>query len=238
MPVARRPVVIFVVRWVVTLALLGGLAYGVRQLFTTARLRGAQEAADDAARSHGPRPRAATTTSAPAGAASTAPVATTTTQPLGISEPVTPSAIEASDTERDQPDSCGRPVHYDVANLVDGNVATAWRVAGDGEGATVTLTLPGRIHLTQVGLVPGYAKVDLCSNFDRFTQLRRIVSVTWHFDGEVSLPQTFKDRPEMQTLPVDVTTSTVTIEVRSTTSDPRLDATAISEVQLLGEPVA
>ena len=92
------------------------------------------------------------------------------------------------------------------------------------------------VHLTQVGLVPGYAKVDVCSNFDRFTQLRRVVSVTWHFDGEVAVPQTFKDRPEMQSVPVDVTTSTVTLEITATTPNPRLDAAAVSEVLLLGVP--
>ena len=228
--------VIFVARWVVTLALLAGLGYGVRQLFHTARLRGAQEVADDAARSRSSR--RSTTTTVASGPSTTAAAVTTTPAPLGATGPVTPSAAEASDTEQDQPDSCGRPVNYDVGNVIDGNITTAWRVAGDGVGATVTLTLPGRVHLTQVGLVPGYAKVDQCSNFDRFPQLRRVTAVTWHFDNEVSLPQSFKDRPEMQTMPVDVITSTVTVEIRSSTPNPRLDAVAISEVQLIGAPLA
>ena len=52
MPLSRRrAVAVFTARWVVTLAVLGGLAYGARQLFDTASLRGDQEASEDAVRS-------------------------------------------------------------------------------------------------------------------------------------------------------------------------------------------
>lgn len=231
----RRAAAVFVARWVVTLAVLGGLAYGARELFDTAQLRGDQEAADDAVRSATARNRRSTTTTAPSEATTTtaAAAATTTAAPVAVG-PIAPTALDASGTERDLPDSCGQPVNYAVGNIVDGNLATAWRVPGPGTGATVTFTLPGKVRLTEIGLVPGYAKVDLCSNFDRFTQMRRIVAVTWHFDDEVSLPQTFKDRPELQTMPVDVVTSTVTLEIRQTTGAPQLDATAVSEVRLVG----
>jgi hypothetical protein len=230
---------VFAARWIVTLAVLGGLAYGARQLFDTADLRGQQEATDDAARSTGGRNRRSTTTSVPADPAPTtsaAPAVSTTVSGLVAVGPVTPVGLEASGTERDLPDSCGQPVNYSVDNIVDGNLATAWRVPGAGTGATVTFALSGKLHLTEIGLVPGYAKVDLCSNFDRFTQMRRIVAVTWHFDDEVTLPQTFKDRPELQTMPIDVVTSTVTLEIRQTTGNPQLDATAVSEVRLVGAP--
>lgn len=239
MPLSRRrAVAIFVARWVVTLAVLGGLVYGARQLFDTADLKGAQEAADDASRSAAARDRRSTTTTVATEATTTtvavAPEATTTV-PVAAG-PIVPVGLTASGTERDLPDSCGQPVGYAVGNIVDGSLATAWRVPGPGTGATVTFTLPGKTRLTEIGLVPGYAKVDLCSNFDRFTQMRRIVAVTWHFDDEVTLPQTFKDRPELQTMPVDVVTSTVTLEIRQTTGAPQLDATAVSEVRLVGAP--
>jgi hypothetical protein len=211
-PVTRRDVAVFVLRWVVTLALLGAVVYGARRLFDEAEAKGAQEVVDDARRSANPR-RATT-------------------------GPIVPAGLVASGTERDLPDSCGQPVNYAVTNLVDGNLATAWRVAGPGSGATVTFTLPGSVRLTEIGLVPGYAKVDLCSNFDRFTQMRRITAVTWYFDGEVSVPQTFLDRPEMQTVPIDVVTSTVRLEILTTTGNPQLDATAVSEVRLVGAPAA
>lgn len=233
MAVSRRAVAIFVVRWIVTLAVLGGLVYGARQLFDTARLRGAQEASDDAARS-GTRNRRGTTTSS--AAPTTAPAVTTTTVATDVVGPVAAVSVEASDTEADKPDSCGRPVNYGVANLVDGTSSTAWRAPGDGVGAKIVLRLAGPTHLTQLGLVPGYAKVDQCSNLDRFTQLRRVTSVVWRFDGEVVLPQAFKDRPELQTMVVDVVTTTIEIEITGTTPNPRLDAVAISEVQLLGAP--
>lgn len=241
MPLSRRrAVAIFTARWVVTLAVLGGLAYGARQLFDTADRRGDREAADDAFRSATARNRRSTTTTVAAEAApsTTAAVAAGTTVASAVvaAEPIAPVAVEASATERNLPDSCGQPVNYAAGNIVDGSLATAWRVAGPGTGATVRFTLPGKVRLTEIGLVPGYAKVDLCSNFDRFTQMRRIVSVTWRFDDEVTLPQTFKDRPELQTMPVDVVTSTVTLEIRQTTGDPQLDATAVSEVRFVGAP--
>jgi hypothetical protein len=127
-------------------------------------------------------------------------------------------------------------VSYDAANVLDGNLSTAWRAPGDGTGVTLQLTLAAPAHITQVGLVPGYAKVDLCSGFDRFPQLRRVTSVTWRFDGGVTVKQTFKDRPELQNLPVDVVSATVVVEITGVTSDPQLDATAISEVRLVGVP--
>ena len=48
---------------------------------------------------------------------------------------------------------------------------------------SVTLTLPGSAHLIQVGLIPGYAKVDPTNGADRFRQERRIGEVRWRFRG-------------------------------------------------------
>ena len=66
----------------------------------------------------------------------------------------------ASATAPDSVDASGNPVSYPVSNVVDGNEQTAWRAVGDGHGVTVTLTLPSAAHLTEVGLIPGYAKLD------------------------------------------------------------------------------
>lgn len=227
---------IFVLRWVVTLALVGALGYGARRLFDTAEAKGVQEVADDARRSAAARVRSTTTVTEPGPATSAVAAPAPTAAPVVAA--IAPTGLVASGTERDLPDSCGQPVNYAVTNMSDGNLATAWRVAGPGTGATVTFTLPGRVRLTEIGLVPGYAKVDLCSNFDRFTQMRRITAVTWYFDDEVSVPQTFLDRPELQMVPVDVVTSTVRLEIRTTTPNPQLDATAVSEVRFVGAPAA
>ena len=40
----------------------------------------------------------------------------------------------------------------------DGNLATAWRTAGDATGETITVTLTEPGVVTRVGLVNGYAK--------------------------------------------------------------------------------
>lgn len=226
--------------WIVTIAILVGLGYGVRQLFDTADAVGAREVSEDIARS-GPRAKDTTTTVAPSTTAPAVTVATSTPAPtppplVGEPGPLKVARVDASVLDNPQSDSCGRLVSYEPANAVDGNLSTAWRVAGNGTGDTLQLTLPAPAHLTEVGLVPGYAKVDLCSGFDRFPQLRRITTVTWRFDGGVSVAQTFKDRAEVQSLPVDVVTSTIVIEITGVTPSPVLDATAISEVRLVGVP--
>ena len=76
------------VRGIVTLALLGGLAYGARQLFDTAKLRGRAEAAEDVARS-GPRVRTTTTTVAATSTSSVSPAAAASSVPPTTPPPLT-----------------------------------------------------------------------------------------------------------------------------------------------------
>jgi hypothetical protein len=99
----------------------------------------------------------------------------------------------------------------------------------------VTLSLPGVARITQVGLVPGYAKVDAASGRDRFGQNRRIREVRWHFGDGTVTDQRFQDRPAMQRVAVDVVASRVVIEIVATVpGDPAHDYTAISDVSIVG----
>jgi len=118
----------------------------------------------------------------------------------------------------------------------DGNPATAWRTLGDGTGQTLQLTLPAPTHLTQVGLIPGYDKVDDCTAADRFAQMRKVTSVRWTFAGGVTIDQTFTGDRTLQLAPVDVITNTVTVEILGTTPPGDLDYTPISEIGLVGYP--
>jgi hypothetical protein len=142
----------------------------------------------------------------------------------------------ASATAPDNVDGAGDRTTYDAANVLDDDPSTAWRVEGNGRGVTLTLTLPGRAHLTEVGLIPGYAKVDPVSGDDRFTQERRITGVRWRFDDQTSVTQELVDAPELQRTTVDVDTTSVVLEIVRTGApgDPDFDYTAISDVSLLG----
>jgi hypothetical protein len=157
-------------------------------------------------------------------------------EPRGpASELVADATASASSTAPDSVDAAGNPITYSAGNLTDGDRQTAWRVAGDGHGETVTLTLPSAVHLTRVGLVPGYAKVDPSNGVDRFPENRRVREVRWRFDDGTTVDQRFADAPDLQETDVDTTTRSVTIEVLSSRpGTPDHDYLPISEVSLVG----
>jgi hypothetical protein len=142
----------------------------------------------------------------------------------------------ASATAPDNVDGAGNQTTYEAGNLLDDDPSTAWRVEGNGRGVTITFTLPGPFHLTEVGLIPGYAKIDPANGTDRFTQERRISRVRWRFDDQTSVTQDLDDAPEMQRTTVDVDTTSVVLEIVRTGApgDPDFDYTAISDVSLTG----
>jgi hypothetical protein len=124
-----------------------------------------------------------------------------TTGPLVSAPPEELAAnakAEASDTAPDSVDDAGNPVSYNAANLLDSDPSTAWRVEGSGQGAGVGIRLPAPAHITQVGLIPGYAKTDPASGKDRFGENRRIRAVRWRFSDGTVIGQRFHDRPTMQ----------------------------------------
>ena len=160
----------------------------------------------------------------------------TTPPPRPATAPVRPAQVAASATAGSGQNSCGDVTTYDAAYTFDGDTATGWRVKGDGAGASLTYTFAGPTRLGQVGLLPGYAKVDPCSQTDRFRQLRRVVRVRWTFADGTSVEQSFAEDPSVQLAPVDVVTTTVRLEILATTAGPDLDYTALSEVSFLGAP--
>lgn len=186
-------------------------------------------------------PPTAPTETAPGAGAGSSPVPSessvgTDSVPAGpLTELASRASASASATAPDNVDAAGSLVSYAASNVVDGDPRTAWRVPGDGLGVTVTVTLPSSARLSRVGLIPGYAKVDPKSGVDRFPQNRRISEVRWHFDDGTTVDQRFADKPSMQRTAVDVTTSSVTIEIVTTRpGDPHHDYVPISEVSLVG----
>lgn len=155
-------------------------------------------------------------------------------QASGSPEPVdlalTPSVPSTAGVSND---ACGVPTTFEASNLVDDRHDTAWRMSGDASGQSITLTLDGSYRVLELGLVPGYAKVDPCDGADRFVQNRRPTVVSWIFDDGSSLSQTLTDQAELQSVAADVTTATVVLRIDGVTGAER-DFTAISEISVRG----
>jgi hypothetical protein len=146
-----------------------------------------------------------------------------------------PDFVYASSTASDSTDDAGNPVTFGAGQLTDGDASTAWRVTGDGVGEEVTFTWNAQQHFRQVALITGYAKQDPVTGTDRFTENRRPDQVTVIFDGSAQwvMPLNPDDRT-FQTLDVDLSASTVTIRIDSSTAADA-DYAAMSEVQFTAE---
>lgn len=181
-------------------------------------------------------------------AATTSSTTPRTTAPPTTAPPESQPEVPASPTPVDLPidsvtapataapgfDACNNTTYYDATNLVDGVVDTAWRMDGDGTGQSLTLYFAGPQHVTEVGLIPGYAKVDPCDGVDRFFQNRRVTSVTWIFDDGSSVTQPLAESAALQTFAVDTTTTSIVLRIDAVTASPERDFTALSEIAVRG----
>ena len=121
-------------------------------------------------------------------------------------------------------------------NVLDHNPATAWR-CDVAAAKSLTFTFDGPTHLTSVGLIGGYVKVDPLTGVDRFTQNHRVRQVRWTFDDGTAVTQDLADSRNMQSIDVDVTASSVTLKITATYPPggelPR-DMVPVAEVQFVG----
>lgn len=133
-------------------------------------------------------------------------------------------------------------VTYTAGNLIDQNPNTAWWAStdDDGEGRFAVITFNSIVHLTKVGLIPGYTnqaprKDRDCKLSDAFGFNRFVSSVRYDFDDGSHVVQEFRPEPRMQTQPVDTTTKTVRITILSTELPGNADNdTLISETYFAG----
>ena len=65
-------------------------------------------------------------------------------------------------------------------------------------------------------MIGGYVKVDPLTGVDRFPQNHRVRQVRWTFSDGTTVTQDLADSRNMQTIPVDVTTTTATMEILAT----------------------
>lgn len=218
------------IAWVLGAVLLVGLVFVLLQAFGT---DGEDTATDPAtSASSGPAPDE--------GAAVSDDEPETTEGPTGVGkrfEMATDGTFDVPETAPPTTDFDGNLVAYEASQLNDGDLSTAWRMAGDATGQTLTLTLaePGVVH--RVGLVNGYSKQ--VAGVDWYPNNRRILSVTWVFEDGSSLEQTFAERTGLQMLKVPpVQTATIGIQLTSVTppgsGNLGRDYTAISEVSVIG----
>ncbi len=74
-------------------------------------------------------------------------------------------------------------------------------------GQRLTFTFDATTHLTSVGLIGGYVKVDPLTGVDRFPQNHRVRQVRWTFSDGSTVTQDLADSRDLQSIPVDVTTT-------------------------------
>ncbi|HZD00501.1 MAG TPA: hypothetical protein VFA46_10030 [Actinomycetes bacterium] len=173
---------------------------------------------------------------APAGAEPAPPDAEPQPEPRPQPTQLDPVGVEASATAGPSRDGSGSPVTFEAENVIDGKAATAWRVKGDGVGHMLTFGFDRKVHLSAIGLVPGYAKVDAVSGVNRFWQNRRVSTATYAFDGGDTVDVRFSDAADLQWLDVDADTTSVVVRITGSTEATERDYTAISEVRFVGWP--
>ncbi|MBZ5736787.1 discoidin domain-containing protein [Nocardioides mangrovi] len=163
---------------------------------------------------------------------STNPSAGSDTQPGDVAAD---SSVTVPATAPPGQDADGNRTTYVAANMLDGDPSTAWRMAGDGSGEEVVVTLPEEAHLTSVGLVNGYAKTT--DGIDWYHGNRRIQSVQWVFDDGSTVDQDLGDTTDLQSTDVDVTTTKVTLRLVTVSAPGKgassRDYTAISDLSLI-----
>jgi hypothetical protein len=172
-----------------------------------------------------------TTSTVDAGATTTSAPVSVIVQPIGAQASATRPAVSQL--------RCGGSNRFDAELLIDGDVNTGWGASvTDGSGEYVDITFDGEIHLTEVGMTPGYLRVaprydQGCADVLAFDYNRFIDAVEYRFDDGSTVVQYFEQVPTMQTIDVDVVTHTVRITVLRTTRTVD-DDTIISEAFFMG----
>lgn len=142
--------------------------------------------------------------------------------------------VTASSVAPPRTDAGGNTVTYLPSNVIDGDVGTAWRTPGNGRGETLTLLFDRPVNIVQVGMIPGYAKIDPVTSANRFLQDRIITNVRWSIPGIPATEQQFRPDPVPQLVRVNAVTTQITVKIVGTTRAGGLDYTAISEIYVYG----
>ncbi len=167
------------------------------------------------------------------------PVSRTTLLQVG---PLAPASVSASNTRALTPKlACtGGSISYFADQLTDGTDLGWGASSTDGAGEYVDISFGMQVHLSTVGITPGYLREarrpsNDCEPASSFGVNRFVNAVEWTFDDGTSVIQRFEQRPEMQFMSVDAVTSSVRMTILETTRPPGADDdTVISEASFTG----
>jgi hypothetical protein len=155
----------------------------------------------------------------------------------GSSDVVAGASVKATCEQDAGREADGSKVTYGPEHVLDDDPATAWRCEGNGKGERLSVELGAPAVITEVGLIPGYAKTDPADRTDRYQENRRLSMVRWHFDGDVTIEQKLDPSPnnrDLQRIAVPaVTSSSVVLEVLDSVAAER-DRIAVSSVAIKG----
>lgn len=144
--------------------------------------------------------------------------------------------IEVPGTAPASTDLAGHPVTFDSRNMLDGDADTAWRIAGDASGESITFSFDKPVTISSVGLINGYSKKY--PGYNGYWLNRKILEVRWTFEDGTTVTQDLRRRTTLQTQDVDAgPTSSLRMDIVSTVASNKAnsrDYTAISEVALQG----
>lgn len=180
----------------------------------------------------------------PATLASVPPTPTTVRPMPSPERAIVPTNVNATSTLDAQRGGCdGKLSTYGASNVIDGDPQTAWSSReSNGSGQHLMFHFGSSTELTQIGVIPGYAKEgpltwNGCRSVSRFDLNRQVVRVRYTFDDGSTIEQSFESTPVMQWLPVSTITSSVDVEILETVLPPGPhvdDDTLISEVGFRG----
>ncbi|HWS31155.1 MAG TPA: hypothetical protein VN408_00275 [Actinoplanes sp.] len=144
------------------------------------------------------------------------------------------ASVTATSTADSAQDAGGSTVTFDADNVADNDPETAWRTPGTGIGESLTFTFSRPVHLTSVGVIPGYAKLDPTSGVNRFTENRRVEQARFDFGGGIVNDYSFSDSTESQTYTIEMITDSVTVTILDSTDKTKRNYTALSEIAFYG----
>jgi len=153
--------------------------------------------------------------------------------------PLNPSRVSASSYDtRGSNDSAGNPVFYYPQYAIDGEHSTCWRVSGNGIGEWLQLDFGRMVLIDQIGIIPGYDKVDPYDGTDRFSQNYVVRSVRIEFSDGTQLTYNLSYSRNMQFIAVGSRFSSylliIILDSYPPTSSDSRNFTAISEVSVTG----
>ena len=157
--------------------------------------------------------------------------------PADVADVPKPDATASAHVDKHQ-DASGRWFTYEPEKVIDGDVETAWRVAGDGKDQWIRLDYIRPVKVRAIGVVPGHAKIDPVSHEDRFAQLHVVRQVSIVFsDGTVQSAEFERDRSiQFTRFDSPKITKWVRIEIQDTYPPvdkvSPINETAISEIEV------